>query len=1075
MQHRTLRFAFIWSCLVAPVLLVAGCGRIGFLGQRYDNFTAYYNGFYNAERVYAKGQEGLNRTVQPVDRTRFHSIFERQTGNTSSRDFESAVKKSADLLREHPDSKWVDDALLLIGKSYFYQENFVGAEQKFREVMQVSDKETEEARFWLARTLVTSGALPEARTVLTDGVASERVSGRWKAMYELALGELAVLEGDMEEAASFLGMGLQDVRDKEVGARAQFLYGQVLETLDRPEEAVSAYDRVRKFRYPFELGYAAQYSAARVLGMQIDADKGLERVRKMERDDKNVDATGELRLLRGKIFQRAGRVDDAYAIYDALLYEENPNPSVTRVRSRVHLAMAEFYREVEGDFVMASAYYDSAATGLSARSGSRSGAASGRSSTLARNNVILAPEAVGDINDIRSAFSAFATAYSLISEMDSVLYLGSLPQEEFDQRVLAMRQARARELAEMQRQQETERRNSQFQQQQQRGGQGDIFRNQGLPEGKIIPGVNDGAGSNASGFLYFEDPIRIQEGMATFRERWGDRPLVPNWRREEAIRTLGSRGVEANSTGGQAGQPNTDLDSVLDGAESGRANVGLPQIDLSGIPRDSTSRAEVRSQRALARYNVGNTLFLNMNMPDSAAAWYRLVVDEDADQPVARRALYALAEIQRALGDEETAKRLYREVLDRYPESEFSAIVARNLGLESLEVAADSALEAQLDYESVRRNMENEAGAGRYGYHLKELLGVAARWKDQAVAAQSMLAAARAHLEWADSDSVRIVAPLPISPVDSTVLSLWPERAKADSMSPEAAVTETADFKAVIADSSDSNAVAEDSTVLNIAAEDSIASERTLPESSDAGAVVVPDSLHLGDLYAWVKENFIGTSYFSEADRMTRLLDEFTAPPVNKEEVARQLSANDSLVMAMLRGEKPLSGTDSSRADTTGRVVTDPGLLPDSSDAVARERLPEEVDPAEVDPEEDMVLDVPGIPTQTAVDSSQVVVREDMWPLAEGNESAVKGEGFWLVVGGDHPDEQTARQNTSLLKRLLMGEASRVRVLRSADSEDGAYVTAIGPFPTATDAASFHAERENILRERIRLFQLVAP
>ncbi len=1073
---------------------------MGFLGQRYDNFTAYYNGFYNAERVYEKGQDGLNRTVQPVDRTQFHSIFERQTGNTSSRDFESAVKKSADLLREHPDSKWVDDALLLIGKSYFYQENFVGAEQKFREVMQVSEEEAEEARFWLARTLITSGALPEARTVLTEGVASDRAGDRWKAMYELALGELAVQEGSMEEAATFLESGLRNVRDKETGARAQFLFGQVLETLGRPEEAARAYDRVRKYRYSFELGYAAQFSAARVLGMHVDASEGLDRVRKMERDDKNIDATGELRLLRGRILQEAGHIDDAYAVYDALLYDGNPDPSVNRVRSRVHLAMAEFYREIEGDFVMAAAYYDSAATGLSPRSGTRSGASGSRTSALLGGSNILAPEALGDIGEVRSSFATFAAAYKRIAEMDSVLYLGSLPKEEFDARVLAMRQARAQELAEMQRRQEAERRNSQFQQQ--RGGQEDVFRNQGLPQGKIIPGVNDGVGNNASGFLYFEDPIRVQEGVETFRERWGDRPLVPNWRRAEAVRATGGNRDGSNDRAGRAGEDGGDLDAVLGGVDGEDADVGLPQIDLSGIPRDSTSRAEVRGQRALARYDVGNTLFLNMSMPDSAAAWYRLVVDEDSDQPVARRALYALAEIQRALGDEEAADRLYREVLDRYPDSEFAAIVARNLGLESLEVAADSALEARLDYEAVRRNMDRPALAHEYSNYLKEMLGVAATWREQEVAAQAMLAAARAHLEWADSDSARIVAPLPISPMDSTVLDLWPERATPD---PTSSAVDSSAIESIAADSSVIEPVGADSSVFDVAAADSSVFDFPAADSSDVDVVVAdslspgvstdslalaraqpesslevldatnePDSLYLGDLYAWVKERFTGTPYFLEADRMAGFLDDFMAPPVDEAEVARQLSANDSLVMALMRGEKPLSRTDSTRTDSAGAPVNDPGLL-DQEDEQLEGMKPGADVLDEAEPGADEVRIVPDVPARAPVDSSAVSLREDLWPLLEGNESAVQGEGFWLAVGADHEDEQTARQNTSLLKRLLMGDASRVRVLRSVDSEDGIFVTAVGPFETAAHAVEFYTERETILRDRIRLFQLVAP
>ncbi len=49
--------------------------------------------------------------------------------------YEDAIKKASKVLRFHPDSKWVDDALWLIGKSYYNMGDYLQADRKFKELV----------------------------------------------------------------------------------------------------------------------------------------------------------------------------------------------------------------------------------------------------------------------------------------------------------------------------------------------------------------------------------------------------------------------------------------------------------------------------------------------------------------------------------------------------------------------------------------------------------------------------------------------------------------------------------------------------------------------------------------------------------------------------------------------------------------------------------------------------------------------------------------------------------------------------------------------------------------------------
>ena len=145
------------------------------------------------------------------------------------------------------------------------------------------------------------------------------------------------------EAVDWYNQRVDACKDKELAARASFLLGQVQETLGNYEAAFEGYSGVRDYSAPYELDYAARYSAVRVDGLYLNPERALRDVRKLERDDKNVVKTAELRFLRARILQQAGGVDQAMFIYDELLYDPlalPPQQRRTRCPLQLHLAGA---------------------------------------------------------------------------------------------------------------------------------------------------------------------------------------------------------------------------------------------------------------------------------------------------------------------------------------------------------------------------------------------------------------------------------------------------------------------------------------------------------------------------------------------------------------------------------------------------------------------------------------------------------------------------------------------------------------------------------------------------------------
>ena len=742
---------------VTALLCVAGCGRGSIIGARVDDFSAYYNTYFNAEQALDTGVKAFEEQTrrQPVNQDVYLSLFGRsERATTQRKPFEDAIQKSADILREHPDSKWVDDAMMVIGKAWFHTLNFVGADGKFREILALESPLHDEARFWLARTYIASGAFDAAYDHLQATLSREGISRRWEPKLRMALAELHVKRENWEEAVLELESGLAAARDRELASRAQFLLGQVYEGLARYPEAIAAYEGVQEYQPVYELSYAAQYSAVRVQGDHGDPATAMGALRRMERDDKNYEHRAELAYLRGRIFQELGYYDETMAVFDELLYD--PTAQGAPVRGATHYSLGVFYRDVMVDYPYAAAHFDTAKSSLKA---GRNSSLMGTSGSAAPP--LYAPGAITDGEELARIFVGYTVVLDRVVLMDSLLFLGSLDDSTFQAVVLELRERLAEERKERQRLMERQQIKSQFRGRDANNFDGDFGR---TPAGKDI---GRGATGDA-GFLFHREPARMQQSRADFFLLWGDRPLAPNWRRIDAVTAV------ARETEGL-----TDEAELKAFVQEGEA---LPEVDVSSVPRDSLSQKRMRSERALARYELGNVLFLSMEMPDSAAAWYRMVIEDDADEPVAQRAFYALAEMQRALGDTLAAHGLYREILERDPRSEFAAQAAARLGLGALQsVAPDSLTRAENAYG--RAHVAWQRGA--YTAALDSLAALATRFPTTSVAPRALLAAAQVYLEWAVRDSLDLFGVLPLS-ADTSMLHTarwWPEGADSDSTS----------------------------------------------------------------------------------------------------------------------------------------------------------------------------------------------------------------------------------------------------------------------------------------------------
>lgn len=256
-----------------------------FMGNRVENFTAYFNKYFQASKDFEEAMDEYRTSFIATYNRRLDSLgVTPPLPSTVKEKLDKTIERASKIIQYHKSSKYIDDAVLTIGKTYFYQTDYINAERKFNEFLQrlSSSELTDEALLFLARTKLKLGKQKEGLDILKSLVKQSK-SGEIKSLASRDLGIQAFNSGNLKEAVTSFKNAIKFSDDNDRKAENQFILAR-LSSAYKPETAAAEFKKVLDYSPDFDLTYFARLNYA----------KGLIRNRKFS------DAEDELSSMRSK-------------------------------------------------------------------------------------------------------------------------------------------------------------------------------------------------------------------------------------------------------------------------------------------------------------------------------------------------------------------------------------------------------------------------------------------------------------------------------------------------------------------------------------------------------------------------------------------------------------------------------------------------------------------------------------------------------------------------------------------------------------------------------------------------------
>jgi TolA-binding protein len=337
-----------------------------------DFLGTYFNTYYNASNLFSQAEEEIwGQADTKLTGGNLLAISTIPGGARTK--LTSVVEKCSKLLQNHPTSMYVDDALLMIGKAFYYQGDYTRAERKFKELQETYPNSglIMESRVWMAYSEYKENNLSTAEQtstrVLKDAKeAGDRKSESYAAML---LGRIHADRADYATSSTYYSIAGAEAVNSDLRASAFFTAGDMYLSEGDSTDALAMYVKAGDETSNYLNEYRAMLGQARALARLGRGEESLQILSSLRGNGNYKEYWGEVDLETGNTYRRMRHYPDAIAQYHYV----DTAYARSDYAANADYQLGQIFETVAGDYDSARVAYN------------RGKAAGGQATTVALN------------------------------------------------------------------------------------------------------------------------------------------------------------------------------------------------------------------------------------------------------------------------------------------------------------------------------------------------------------------------------------------------------------------------------------------------------------------------------------------------------------------------------------------------------------------------------------------------------------------------------------------------------------------------------------------------------------------
>lgn len=498
--------------------------------NKWQNFTTKYNVLFNAHQMIEQESDAIFHGANKNFQIR-QTVFDEPVGEGDAHKLmDSLVQKAYKIVNNKQESKYVNEAYLVIGKANYLKGAYHTSIEFFNHLLRSAAQDQREylplAYAWKSRALLQINKADAAKVAVDSAMVTLDEEKATRTFVNAAMANYQIKSGNELAAIPYLEYALESNSKRLDENRWMFLLAQLYKDNGQQDKAYAYFDKISKRNVPFDMAFESGLQAAFLEGgkYQTVAER-IKPLKRMLREGKNDGYQDQILYQIGDIVYSSGEKEQGIKYFKESLAQLKRN---NYQATESYLRLAEHYFENE-KFYLAQQYFDSVATVL--------------------------PADYTDVNKVRRKLgymNEITELYQEISWQDTLLQLAALNENDLNIRLdtFANQQLSAYKI-------DLAKKEKLAKQSKKKGGSASSSNSISSLPAQSAP-VDFSGGADRT--FYFNNTDELLLGQNSFKRRWGSRQLKDNWRYEPSTELNLATSQAVVQTGTDSLQKKEDFD-----------------------------------------------------------------------------------------------------------------------------------------------------------------------------------------------------------------------------------------------------------------------------------------------------------------------------------------------------------------------------------------------------------------------------------------------------------------------------------------------------------------------------------